>query len=361
MNGPLSINMDDPRRKNVIMPLGAGGEMVPATAMVGPDDEEKARMALGQEVGGALLTKGPLQDAAKGLFTSPAPAAAPLAAMNPGDADQALANATAAGGGVAGDVASGISPLGAAATLVSTGSVGKAGAQLAGQALGQAMIPIPGVGAVLGGAVGKYLGGALGFNDGTPSVPPAANSLSDEAIAQALAQRRAQQQAALVAAEQPSIFQRILAMVMGNEGMLGNAKKNITGRQRQLDEAEKKAMGYADGTTNVANGKSTAGGLASLFSPPSAPSAQSPVANTNPGGTALNENNPVGGKNPADNPFGMAGQANPAQAAQTVAPSQGQMKIAPTAPMANPAVRQAPAMFGAGGTRPLATRGSGFY
>lgn len=349
MNGPLSINMDDPRRKNVIMPLGAGGEMTPATAMIGPDDEEKARMALGQEVGGELLKKGPLQDAAKSVFTPSAPsAAAPLAAINPGDAEQALASATAAGGGVAADAASGMNPLGAAATLVSTGSAGKAAGQLAGQALGQAMIPIPVVGAAVGGMLGKYAAGALGLNDGTTSVP-AANSLSDEAIAQALAQRRAQQQAALVAAEQPSIFQRILSMVMGNDGMLGSAKKNINGRQRQLDEAEKKAMGYADGTTN-AGGKSPAFDFAAnAMQSSSSPAAQSPTA-------APSSNGPVvGGKNPSQNPFEMAGQANPAAQPAAMPQMQSPMKVAP-APMSNP-VRQPPPMFG----RSVTTGGRGFY
>jgi len=348
MNGPLSIDMSDPRRKNAIMPLGAGGDMAPAPLMMGPSDEQKALAGLGQDVSAGLLNKGPLQDAAKqgidavkGAF-SPSTPAAPLAAaaaLNPGDAETALASATAAGGGVMGDAVSGVNPLGALSTLVSTGSAGKAVGQLAGQAAGQALIPIPVVGAAVGGMLGKALGGALGFADGTESVP-GANSLSDAAIAQAIAAKRAQQAALVAAQQQPSIFNRILAMVMGSEGMLGSAKKDISGRQRQLDEAERKAVGYADGTSNV-GGKNPAD-ASGMQQPSPTPAAQSPAQTTA-------SSNPTGGKGPAlSNLFAQAGMPNPQQAAPAPMQQNTFMPPATTFPVKNAPSRFTPSLVGGG-------------
>jgi hypothetical protein len=226
-------------KNNSLAPLGGGGgvEGAPAPIVTGPSMEDKL---IGQ-VGGALANKA-VDGAAKGL--SNYMSAAPVAADTAGRAAEvggALSNA-AEGAGTAADAAgaasSGLSvlgPLGAAMGGAMKGEYDQAAGAALGSVLGAYFGPIGSmVGAKVGGYAGNAVGSVFGLADGTTKVPEKKESMVE------------------------SIWNRIVAKgadavktSTGNGGAVGQAKQALASRKERLDAAEKEAMGYAWGTSNV--------------------------------------------------------------------------------------------------------------
>ena len=256
---------------NVLAPLGGGGggESAPSPVMAGPSMEDKLTGAVTTAVGtkmadnaikGATAPLAAKETAAmvgQGASAAKDSQAAMLAAQNLGmgaemagdaakltgealgagtQATAAAAEATGAAAGL-GEMAG---PLGAAIGGVMKGEYDEAAGAAAGAILGSTFGPIGTfVGAKLGGMAGNAVGSMFGFAEGTEEVKkpePKPKSIWDRII---------QSGRDAVAASAKS--------ATGNDGTLGQAKSALSGRARQLEEAEMRAVkGYADGTPFVA-------------------------------------------------------------------------------------------------------------
>jgi len=209
---------------NSIAPLGgANQEGAPTPVVTGPSTEDQ----LISQVGGALANKA-VDGAAKGLGEY----------MKAGDAADALATsdigvgAASAGAGAA---SSALGPLGAAVGGAMKGEYDEAAGAALGSVLGAYFGPLGSMaGSKFGGMAGNALGSAFGLADGTSKVPD-----KKPGIVQSIWDRMVAKGAEAVQAS------------TGNAGGLGNAKQALKSRKERLEDEEKKALGYAWGTSNV--------------------------------------------------------------------------------------------------------------
>lgn len=223
------------KNSNMIAPLGAAGpEGVPAPVMADPSMQDKML----QQVGGALANKA-VDGAAKGFgeYMNAAPLGQVVDAT--GGAETAV---EAAGNAL--PAASVLGPFGAAVSGAMKGEYDQAAGAALGTAVGNVFAgPLAGmVLGKLGGAVGNAVGSMFGLADGTTKVPDEKKPGILDTIWNKLVEKGSE----------------AVKASTGNSGALGQAKQAISSRKERLDDEERKAMGYAWGTTG-AGGKGFGG------------------------------------------------------------------------------------------------------
>lgn len=212
---------------NTLAPLGGGGgEGTPAPIMAEPSMQDQ----LMQKVGGAVANTA-VDSIAKGV--SQANQLGPLGDVV--DATGGAETAVEAAGNTL-PVTGVLGPLGAAMSGAMKGEYDQAAGAAAGSVIGSMFGgPLGGMlGAKLGGFSGNALGGMFGLADGTTKVPD-----QNKSIVQSIWEKVVAKGEGAVKAS------------TGNSGGLGQAKKAIATRGERLAEEERKAMGYAWGTTNA--------------------------------------------------------------------------------------------------------------
>jgi len=231
------------KNNNMIAPLGASGpEGVPAPVMGEPSLQDK----MVQQVGGALANKA-VDGAAKGVGEYMN--AAPLAATSGDTLVGGVGNAAEMTGNVsemasaAAPAAAGLQvlgPLGAAMSGAMKGEYDQAAGAALGSALGSTFGPLGTmIGSKLGGYAGNAVGGLFGLADGTTKVPDD----KSKGIVQSIWDRMVN--------SGREAMEKSVKTATGNDGGLGQAKQALVSRKERLDAEERKAMGYAWGTTNA--------------------------------------------------------------------------------------------------------------
>lgn len=260
---------------NMVAPLGGGNvEGAPTPIQAGPSTEDKL---IGQMKG--VLANQAVDGAAKGLGEYMSGTAAPVAASAGDTLVGGIGNAAEMTGNVsdaasaAGTASSGLSvlgPLGAAMSGAMKGEYDQAAGAALGSALGSTFGPLGAmVGSKLGGYAGDAVGGLFGLADGTTKVPDEKKS-----VVQSIWDKLVEKGADAVKTS------------TGNQGALGQAKQALATRKERLDAEERKAVGYAWGTTNAGGKGFPAPELGAAAAPP--PQAADTQARAGAGSTVLN-------------------------------------------------------------------------
>ncbi len=190
-----------PKKNSPLSDAAAGvGTAVAGKAVDNAIDAVYSSSPSAADMAGAIATEG-----AGEVASAAGSQAAMLAEQTAGMGSDAVGMTAEA----AGNTASMMGPLGAAMSGVMEGNYGKAAGAAAGSVAGNAVLP--GIGGIIGGKLGGLFGGSLGFEKGTKEVKEAP---------------------------------------LGT-GMAEEARKKLKGRKEQLDELERKAMGYQSGTSAV--------------------------------------------------------------------------------------------------------------
>jgi len=224
------------QKNNTLAPLGSNQEGAPAPVMGAPSAQDQAL----KQVGGALATKA-VDGAVKGVsdYNAASKAADVLSTSDIG------VGAAAAGG--AADALPVLGPLGAAIGGAMKGEYDQAAGSALGSVLGAYFGPLGSMaGGKLGGMAGNAVGSVFGLADGITKVPDQKKESFVESIWNKVVNKGAE----------------AVKASTGNSGGIGQAKQALVSRKDKLDAAEKEALGYAWGTSNV-GGKGMGGGAPS--------------------------------------------------------------------------------------------------
>lgn len=232
---------------NMVAPLGGGNvEGAPSPIQVGPSTEDQLIGQMKGVLGGRLV-----DSAAKGVgdYMKTADAVANIAKADPTDAlsinaVNGMDAASDAAGAATGAASNVLGPFGAAVSGAMKGEYDQAAGAALGAAIGNTFAgPLGGLAlSKLGGYVGNAVGSIFGAADGTTKVPDEKKPGILDTIWNKLVEKGSE----------------AVKASTGNAGALGQAKQAISSRKERLDAEERKAMGYAWGTTS-AGGKGFGG------------------------------------------------------------------------------------------------------
>jgi len=229
-------------KNNMVAPLGGGNtEGAPTPIMADPSLQDQ----LTQRVGGALGSTA-VDNISKSVADNMkvAKAAGEIAKADPTDvlsvnATNGMDAASDAAGAASNSLLS-IGPLGAAIGGAMKGEYDQAAGAALGSVLGSTFGPLGTmVGSKLGGYAGNAVGGLFGLADGTTKVPDD----KSKGVMQSIWDR-------MVSSGREAMEKSVKAAT-GNDGGVGQAKQALVSRKERLDAEERKALGYAWGTTSA--------------------------------------------------------------------------------------------------------------